>query len=151
MCGWLSRARIWRSARKRRWISVRVHPALDELEGDPLLELPVGPLGEVHHAHAAAGQLAHQSVGADPEARRALSASAARFAGEPPGVDLEEASGGGVGPEKRLDLPPDRGLAGAGPPEPTLALASRYIQRLIEQPVDVVPAVACARGHSASS
>jgi hypothetical protein len=33
---------------------VRVHPAFDQLEGDSLLELAVGPLGEIDHAHPAA-------------------------------------------------------------------------------------------------
>ena len=44
-----------------------IHAALDELESDLLLELAVGPLGQVDRAHAAAGQLTEHPVGPDAD------------------------------------------------------------------------------------
>jgi len=38
---------------------------LNELEGDALLELPIGTLGEEHASHAAAADLAHDAERAD--------------------------------------------------------------------------------------
>src|SRR5690606_39814328 len=51
---------------------VGVHPALDELEGDLLLEGAVGALGEVDRAHPAAPQLAHDPVRPDGRAQRGV-------------------------------------------------------------------------------
>src|SRR5262245_44934827 len=48
---------------------VRVHAALDEFEGDALLEVAVGALGEPDGAHAAAAQLFEQAVATDDAAR----------------------------------------------------------------------------------
>ena len=42
-----------------------VHPALQDLERDALAERVVIARGEVHGAHAALTELAHQAVGAD--------------------------------------------------------------------------------------
>ena len=50
--------------RKRRRIAVGVHPALEELERDALLERVVVAHGEVDGAHAAAADLANEAVGA---------------------------------------------------------------------------------------
>jgi hypothetical protein len=42
-----------------------IHPSPNHLEGDLLLELAVGALREVHHAHPAVRQLAEHAVWAD--------------------------------------------------------------------------------------
>ena len=41
---------------------IRVHSMLDDFEGDALLELPIGTLGQIHHTHAAASHRPNQSV-----------------------------------------------------------------------------------------
>jgi hypothetical protein len=53
---------------------VCVHPALDELDGDALLELVVGANREVDRAHAAAPKLPHDAIRADapPDEGRGL-------------------------------------------------------------------------------
>ena len=105
---------------------VRVHPALDELEGDPLLELAVGALGEIDHAHPAPCQLAHETIGADPASVRG-----ARFRciGQrpraPQGVEFQESPGRGIGPQERLDLLAQWNIPGAGLVEPASALGQR--------------------------
>ncbi len=44
---------------------IRIHAALDELEGDLLLELSVRPFGQPHRPHAAPTQLLDQAVRSD--------------------------------------------------------------------------------------
>ena len=130
---------------------VRVHPALDELEGDALLELPVGALGEVHDAHAAPAQLAHHPVGADRTPGWVRLGRLLRRIGEAPALELHEARGRLVGAQQGLDLLPERGIAGAALGQPSPAVGRRDLERLIEQPVGLVPAVVGARRHAVSS
>ena len=44
---------------------VGIHPALDQLDGNPLRKLSVITSGEIHRAHAAATNLFQQSVGSN--------------------------------------------------------------------------------------
>ena len=44
---------------------IRVHPALDELDGDAATEFAIAALGQIDCAHPAAPDLAHNAVSAD--------------------------------------------------------------------------------------
>jgi hypothetical protein len=48
----------------------RVHAALDQLDGDLLVKLPVRAFGQVHRAHAAAPDLSNNPIRADHGAGR---------------------------------------------------------------------------------
>ena len=136
-----------------------VHPFPDELEGDALLELTVGPLGEIHHAHPAPRQLAHDPIRPDPAAHGGVvdgplgrGREAVRDGiGQPPAVELEEPPGGGVGPEQGLDLPLERGVPAARLGHPPGTRGRRDLERPVEQPVGLGPVEPGLRRHSVSS
>ena len=64
---------------------VGVHPALDQLDRDPLLEDLVRPLGQVDRSHSAAADFFDDPVRAEPPDRRGLLA---------PGVQQRDGEGG---------------------------------------------------------
>ena len=65
--------------------------ALDDLEGHPLVEGPVRPLGEVHDSHATATELSHDPVRTDHGSRRELAIGLQTF-------EIREESGVGRTP-----------------------------------------------------
>jgi hypothetical protein len=126
---------------------VGVDAVSDQLEGDLLPELAVGPLGEIDDAHPPAGELADDSVGADDAAHRVVLRR--RRAGEPPAVQLEEAPGRGVGLEQPLHVPAELRI-GAVLGEPPRPLLGRQLERGVEEPVGFMPVEPGGR-HDASS
>ena len=47
---------------------VRIHAPFDQLDRHPLIELPIGAVREVNHAHAAAPEFSSNYVGTNPAA-----------------------------------------------------------------------------------
>src|SRR5581483_7782702 len=96
------------------------------------LELAVGALAEVDGAHAAAADLAHDTVGADA-------------VGEP--VELEKAAAGLVGAEQGLDLGAKAGVGGAGLVEKGGARGAVDFEGVGD---DLLHAVPAGGGHDSS-
>ena len=67
MLGWSIRARACRSASNRATTSLRVHPRLDDLQGDFAAD-GFSLLGHVDHAHAAFADLLQELIAADHRA-----------------------------------------------------------------------------------
>jgi len=133
---------------------VGVGPRPQQLDGDGLLELTVGALGQIDRAHAAAAQLPQQAPGADPRAgrvRRPLPGEAAgelapqRSRGQ--GVRLERRRRPAGEPEQFLHLRPQAGIAGAGALEPRRPLLGGQVEQLGQQVVDPGAAVRVAAVH----
>ena len=94
---------------------VRVHAALDQLDRDLLLELPVGALGEIDGAHAAAADALQDLVVADGRADQPVirsSASNRRASSVAIGVSMKPPDVS-VRRQQRLDLAPQRRVARA--------------------------------------
>ncbi len=70
---------------------IGVHAALDQLEGDPLLELSVGAFGMVYGAHAASSDLLQKAVRAD--GLRGGGCARGRLMGQKIGSGVEESRG----------------------------------------------------------
>ena len=151
MCGCSSRARIWRSRRKRAQDLLGVHAALEELERDALLELAVGALGEQHRAHAAAADLAHHLPAADPATapallrRRGLLRLAGLVVQQVSGVEVErgfqDARRPAVGGEQLRRPPPRPPAPRAQAAEPGVALLARQGDGLVESGAGAGPAL----------
>src|SRR5512144_566030 len=94
---------------------------LDELDGDALLEVTVGALGEADDPHASFAELADDAIGADRPARQAACRrTTVRIVGIDDerrgplgGRDGEERPRRAVGREKLLDDLSEPGVAGA--------------------------------------
>ena len=143
---------------------VCVHPALDELDGDTLLELVVGADGEVDRAHPAAPQLTHDAVRADapPDEGRGLrlkarvrSPEVVAGGGRRLAADdarnrrlLDKRAGLLVRADEHLDLSAQLRVGAALLGEVALALAGREVHRGVEDALYLLPAF---RGHGGTS
>ena len=106
MFGWSIRARACRSASNRASTCLRVHPRLDQLDGDRPLDR-LGLLGHPDRAHPALADLLEQLVPADRPRRGARRPAAGRAVAAGTGGRLEEAAGIARGrAQQRLDPPP---------------------------------------------
>jgi hypothetical protein len=119
---------------------VGVHAALDQLEGDPLLELPVGALGEIDDPHPAAPQLADRAIRPDP-LLHPLVLQLEHGPGDERGGALEEPLRRSPC-QHRLDFGPQIGVTGAHLIEERQPLFQRQVQGAVEDPRDDSPALA---------
>ena len=109
-------------------------PGRQELDGDPLLELPVVPLREPDGAHAAAADLADQAIWADQPAGQRTA-----VVGEPGRVDgVERAGSIGLG-EQRSHFRHEPAPLAARRVQEGLALIRGQVERVAQQPLDVGP------------
>ena len=124
---------------------VGVEPPLEQLERDALVERPVGPLGEVHDAHPAAPDLAHDPVRPDAAARGVVGAvveaggEGGAEGDEATGPAVEEAVAGGFGGQEPVEAGAEGVVAVAGPVEERRAGLPVEVEGLGEEPVDVGP------------
>ena len=129
---------------------VRVHPALDELDGDAAAELAVVALGHVDGAHPAAADLAHDLVGADPAAdgrvfhrlrdeRRRVPLDRGPQPRDGERRLLDEVAGLVVLRDERLDLLAQGVVARARLDDVAAALRRRQVERRLEHFLNLFP------------
>ena len=128
---------------------LRVHPPLDELEGDGLLVRAVVPLGEVDDAHPAAAEFAHDAVRPHAlvlhrEHRREVDGVDGEALQQ--AVDFHIDEGGDLGVEVSVELAIGVDAGGA---EEGVALGRRAVERGLEEGLDGGPACGIHRlGHT---
>ena len=130
-------------------------PVLDQLDGDPLLEVSVGPLAEEDAAHAAASDLAHHTERADP-LRHGAGERGARIEqrrGHAGGRRVEQAVRLTIGPNQLEHLGAQRLVVAAFPGDERRLLVGRDVECRVEDPVHAVEPVVSAKdgGHPAPS
>src|SRR5450631_3446918 len=121
-----------------------VHAALDELEGDELLELPVDAFRQHHHAHTAAPQFALYSPTADVRAggRRLAVACPIRGHGNAQLWNvLIERTAGGVGLQQRDHVTAQLDVVAATLLQQCSPFGRRDLAELIEHAADAPPAL----------
>jgi hypothetical protein len=91
-------------AKESREDLIGIHAALDELDGHPLAELTVRPLGEPDGSHTAASNLLDHSIRPNrgTDEFPGFGAVSRRKLG---GAGFEESTGAVVGRQQRLDFP----------------------------------------------
>ena len=131
--------------------AVGVHPALDQLDGDLLLEPRlVPPDGQIDGAHAPPAELGHDPVRADqaPGHRRLQILPDA--GGHRRRALLEAVVRPLVGGEQSADLGDQRGVAGRRRIQPGAAGGEGLVERVAEELLDPLPALSLHRpGRSA--
>ena len=119
---------------------VRVHAAPDELEGDLLLELLVGPLRQVDRAHAAPAELAHHPVGADALAGRE---GYILLRADPEDGRFNEVAELGLGGDEGFHFAPQLVVPFTGDLEESRPFGLFPIQGALEDDFDLLPALRC--------
>ena len=118
------------------------HAGPDELDRHLLLELVVGAPGKVDHPHAAVAELGDQLVGPDalPGAARSR-----RILEERPDLrrrrSLDERPVRIGGRRERLDLPVEPLVSRAAPGQKRRTFRRGDVERLVEKPLDLLPAL----------
>ena len=117
-------------------------PPTQQLEGDRLVVLLVGALGEIDRAHAAMPELADDAIHADARARRAL----VGLRGEIMQERRREFRGGRVEHRRSVGVRQqtghfgtERGIAAAGAPHEQLSPLGGQVERLVENVEDLPP------------
>ncbi len=118
-------------------------PAADQLEGDALVELPVGALGEEDGAHPAPPERLHDAIRPHALALGRQHAVGQQICGEGDGVDreaVEQRMRVGIGGEQGADLGKQIGVVRAGCLQEGVTLGGVAVQRRVEETLDLRPA-----------
>ena len=118
--------------------------ALDQLDGGPLLEVAVRPLGQEHGAHAALAQLAHDAPG--PDAIGNLRGGnevggLEQLPGHPCAGGVQEAFRPPVRLQQTQDLPVHLGIVAGGAVEIVHLLVGGQIEQGVEDSFDALGAL----------
>ena len=129
---------------------VGVHPALDELERDALLELAVRPLRQIHGAHATAPELPDNAIWANENAghqlRVLVGVAHQERRGELRRGRFQEAHSP-ARDENRLDVGAQRRVAGARFVEVAGAISDWHVQQRVDEWLDSLPLLGGEGAH----